>query len=134
MNDTIDLQRYINLGLKWWWLLLIFAGLAAGTGYWYSSQQTRVYQATVTLLVGQSIQASDLSASDLILSERLAQTYADMARRQPVLQAVADRLSLVDSWSALRSRAKASCFRTERSEAACRRPSCRRSRRACTTR
>jgi non-specific protein-tyrosine kinase len=80
--------------------------LAAGAGYFFSSRQTPVYQANTILIVGQSIQSTELTSSDLITSERLARTYADMARLQPVLQGVVEAISLDDTWEGLRSRVK----------------------------
>jgi len=104
MNDTLDLRAYIAIALKWWWLFLLLTLVAAAVGYLTSSQKPTFYRATATILVGQSIQSSDLSTSDLYLSERLGRTYAEIARRQPVLQEVVDTLSLQDSWQALRDR------------------------------
>lgn len=104
MNDSLDLRQYVALGLKWWWLLLLAGVVGAGAGYLVSQRQPRVYQATAKIIVGQSIQATDLTSADILTSERLAQTYANMARLQPVLQAVVEALSLSDSWQALKDR------------------------------
>lgn len=104
MNDTIDLRQYIQLALKWWWLIALMAVIGAATSYFVSRQQTPVYQATATIMVGQSIQATQLDTRDIYISERLAQTYASIARRQPVLQGVVDALQLADTWQALRER------------------------------
>jgi capsular exopolysaccharide synthesis family protein len=100
----MELRQYLAIARKWWWLMIISTVLAAGTGYFFSQRQTPVYQATTTLMVGQSIQSTDLTSADMLLSERLASTYANVARRQPVLQAVVDTLSLRDSFEGLRSR------------------------------
>ncbi|NJN97873.1 MAG: hypothetical protein HC875_29250 [Anaerolineales bacterium] len=86
MNDSLDLRQYVAIGLKWWWLLLLAGVVGAGAGYLVSQRQPRVYQATAKIIVGQSIQATDLTSADILTSERLAQTYANMARLQPVLQ------------------------------------------------
>ena len=102
----MELRQYIVLGLRWWWLIVLAALVGGGTGYCVSRQQAPVYQAATTVLVGQSIQATELTAADMMTSERLARTYADIARRQPVLQAVIGRLSLADSWQGLRDRVR----------------------------
>lgn len=104
MNDSLDLRQYIALGFKWWWLLVLAGLVGAGAGYAVSQRQPRIYQATAKIIVGQSIQATDLTSADILTSERLAQTYANMARLQPVLQAVVDTLSLSDSWKSLKDR------------------------------
>ncbi len=100
----LDLRQYLNILRRWWWLLLLAAVVAAGVSYYASSQQARVYQATTAVIVGQSIQATELNTQDILTSERLAQTYANIAQRQPVLQAVVDRLGLGDDWEELKER------------------------------
>lgn len=104
----MELRQYIAIGLKWWWLMALLTGVAAATSYMVSIRQTPVYEATTTLIVGQSIQATQLESTDIFISERLARTYANMARRQPVLQAVVETLSLVDTWKELRERVRIS--------------------------
>lgn len=104
MNDSLNLRQYIAIGLKWWWLMILAAIVAAATGYLVSEQQPRVYQATAKIIVGQSIQATELTNADILTSERLAQTYAKLAQLQPVLQAVVETLSLSDTWQELQER------------------------------
>lgn len=104
MNDSLNLRQYITIGLKWWWLMILATVVAAATGYLVSERQPRVYQATAKIIVGQSIQATELTSSDILTSERLAQTYAKLAQLQPVLQAVVESLSLSDTWQELQER------------------------------
>ena len=104
MSDFVELRRYIAIILRWWWLLILAMAVAAGTGYWVSQRLPRVYQASTTVMVGQSIQATQLDSRDMLASERLALTYASIAQRQPVLQGVVDRLSLDDTWQLLKVR------------------------------
>lgn len=107
----MELRQYLAIGLRWWWLVVLAALVGGATGYFVSRQQAPVYQAAATIMVGQSIQAVELTTSDIMTSERLARTYADIARRQPVLQAVVDRLSLADTWQQLRDRVRVSPVR-----------------------
>jgi len=104
----MELRQYIAIGLRWWWLMLLSTLLAVGAGYFFSQRQTPVYQATTILIVGQTIQSTELTSSDILTSERLARTYADMARLQPVLQSVVEAISLKDTWQGLRSRVSVS--------------------------
>lgn len=83
-------------------MLLIIVG--AGFGYGLSQRQERVYQATTSVIVGQSIQATQLDTRDILTSERLALTYADITRRQPVLEATIEALGLDYSWNSLQRR------------------------------
>jgi non-specific protein-tyrosine kinase len=107
MSDFIEIRRYITALVRWWWLLILVTAVAAGTGYWVSQKQPRVYEASATIMVGQSIQATQLDSRDIETSGQLALTYASIAQRQPVLQGVVDRLSLNATWQHLKNRVKA---------------------------
>jgi non-specific protein-tyrosine kinase len=84
--------------------LLVLA--AAVTSYLVSRMLPPIYEATTVVMVGQSIQAADLSNQDILTSERLARTYADIARRQPVLQGVIETLDLGGTWRDLQDRVR----------------------------
>ena len=66
MGDTLDLRQYIAIGLKWWWVVVLMTATAGIVGYLFSINQEAVYQATTTIIVGQSIQASDPTTADLL--------------------------------------------------------------------
>lgn len=104
MDDFVNLRQVITTIVKWWWLLILTTIIAAVIGYAISQRQPPVFQAATTIIVGQSIQATELDRNDIQTSESLASTYANIARRQPVLQSVVDRLSLTDTWKQLKSR------------------------------
>ena len=104
MNDFIELRRLIVIALKRWWLILLMAALGASLGYSISRIQTRVYQATATMLIGQIFQSTSPDRADVQTSEALAQTYADIAHRQLVLQGVVEALDLNVTWQSLRKR------------------------------
>jgi capsular exopolysaccharide synthesis family protein len=101
----MEIRQYIAIGLKWWWLLILSTVVAAAIGYALSQRQTPVYQAATTLMIGESlIQTSNVNNSDFNTSQLLAQTYADMAKRRPVLQGVIETLDLAGSWRDLEGR------------------------------
>ena len=102
-NDFVILRRYVTIALRHWWLLAIAVALAAAAAYVLSKRQSPVYQATTSLIVGQTIQSIDLTARDIQISGQLALVYADMARRQPVLEAVVNTLGLDMTWRELKS-------------------------------
>lgn len=106
MNDFLELRKYIVLIARRWWLVLLLTVTAAGIGYGISLTQTRVYRAMASVMVGQSIQATQLDSRDIQTSQRLALTYADIARRQPVLEAVVVALDLDYPWQTLRKRVR----------------------------
>jgi len=101
MNDFIELRRVSSIILRRWWWLAILTVLGALAGYLFSRQQTPVYQATTTILVGDSIRSSNVDRVDIQVSEALVQTYVEVAQRQPVLQGVVTALNLNGSWQAL---------------------------------
>lgn len=98
----MDLGDYLKRVLKWWWLVVLSTGIAAGVSYYVSDQQPRIYQTTTTLLVGQIIQQENPTGQDFLTIERLAESYAQIAVRQPVLQAAIDNLGLRMSWQFLK--------------------------------
>jgi capsular exopolysaccharide synthesis family protein len=98
----MELRAYVSIGLKWWWLFLIAMLLAAGISFVVSQSTTPIYQSTTTVMVGQSLKSTDPSTSDFLTSEKLAQTYSEIARRQPVLQATIEALNLPFTWQQLK--------------------------------
>ena len=101
MNDFIELRRVSAIILRRWWWLALLTILGALAGYMFSRQQTPVYQATTTILVGDSIKSTNVDRVDIQVSEALVQTYVEVAQRQPVLQGVVTALNLNGSWQAL---------------------------------
>jgi capsular exopolysaccharide synthesis family protein len=104
MNDFVELRKVISIIARRWWLLVLLTVVMAAGGFVYSQRQTKVYQGSVTLLVGTLLQRSQVERNDILVSEMLAQTYADLARRQPVLQGAIDTLDLQSTWTSLRNR------------------------------
>jgi capsular exopolysaccharide synthesis family protein len=60
------------------------------------------YQSSTTIQVGQALQNPNANSSDLYNGQALAQTYADLAKRQPALQGTLDALQLTWNWTVLR--------------------------------
>ncbi len=106
MNDFVELRRYIAIVIRWWWLIIVAVAVASAIGYEVSRRQPRVYEASTTLIVGQSIQIANLERRDIEASQLVAQTFADIVRRQPVLQGAVERLNLNETWQALRQRVR----------------------------
>jgi len=108
MNDFIELRRLFNVVLRRWWLLIGLTILGVATGQFISQRQIPVYEAKATILVGEFEQSINLNRDDVQMSELFAQTYSDLALRQPVLQGVVEILKLNQSWEELREQIQVS--------------------------
>ena len=80
----MEIREYIAPLLKWWWLLLIAASVAAVSSYLAVGQQQQIYQARTTLMIGRTIDNPNPTGNEFFLSQELAATYADVARREAV--------------------------------------------------
>jgi capsular exopolysaccharide synthesis family protein len=98
----MELRAYMSMILKWWWLFLICPIVAAAPAYWASRSTITFYRSTTTVMVGQVLEKTNPNSTDLYTSEKLAQTYGEIARRQPVLQATVGALNLPMNWQQLK--------------------------------
>src|SRR6266540_950164 len=108
MNDFVELSRLVGVILRRWWLLVAFIAIGASIAYVISQSQTPVYQATTTILVGQSIKSPQLVRTDVQTSDALVPTYVELAHRQPVLEGVIAALQLNTTWDKLNAQVTAS--------------------------
>jgi succinoglycan biosynthesis transport protein ExoP len=90
----VELGRYFDIIKRWWWLMLVSVALAAGASYVYSERQPRIYASRTTLMVGSGIQNPNPNERELGLSRTLAEIYAQLVLREPIMQAVVDKLGL----------------------------------------
>jgi non-specific protein-tyrosine kinase len=97
----MELRQYAHTLLKWWWLIVISVVVATVSSFLGTRAIAPTYQASTTLMVGQSMQDPNPNASDLRTGEVLAQRYADLARRQPVMQGTLKALGLSWDWRVL---------------------------------
>ncbi|MGB2894675.1 MAG: Wzz/FepE/Etk N-terminal domain-containing protein, partial [Anaerolineales bacterium] len=93
-EDFIDLRQYARILWRWTWLIILCAVLAGGAAYFVSRSTTPVYQASTTLLINQAPDSRSSDYTALLMSERLARTYAEMITQRPVLEATLERLEL----------------------------------------
>jgi uncharacterized protein involved in exopolysaccharide biosynthesis len=75
-------------------LVILCVLLSAGVAYLISATLPRSYEAKATLIVGQSLSATNPDYNQLLVSQRLSTTYAAVATTRPVLKAVIDKLGL----------------------------------------
>jgi non-specific protein-tyrosine kinase len=93
-EDFIDLRQYSRIIWRWTWLLILCAALAGGAAFLVSRSMTPVYAASTTLLINEAPDAQTSDYTALLMSERLARTYAQMLTQRPVLSAVIADLEL----------------------------------------
>lgn len=90
----MELKAYLQPLGKWWWLLLLSACVAAAASGFAVYQQPNIYEARSTLLIGSAINNPNPTGNEFWLSQQLAQTYANLAQRDVVRQAVMERIGL----------------------------------------
>jgi capsular exopolysaccharide synthesis family protein len=90
----MELKKYISPLLKWWWLIVLSTGIAAGVSYNSVQQQPVFYQSRTVLMIGRTFENPDPTNAEFVLGEQLAQSYADFARREPVRNATMEALQL----------------------------------------
>jgi polysaccharide biosynthesis transport protein len=91
---SMELNAYFRPLIRWWWLLLASTLLATASSYWYVRQQPSSYEAVTTLMIGQAFEDPNPTGSEMALGQQLAQTYADLAQRQPVREQTMAALGL----------------------------------------
>ncbi|MEM7127358.1 MAG: Wzz/FepE/Etk N-terminal domain-containing protein [Chloroflexota bacterium] len=102
MSDFIELRNLIGAFRRMWWLIVGIVACAGLLGYLYSINQSPVYSASTTLIIGQPMRSPDLNRNQIQTSQELGLTYADIARRFPVLDGTVQALGLDMDWRTLR--------------------------------
>lgn len=97
----MELRQYLNILWKWLWLIVLAVVIAATASYLASRAATRLYQTKTTLLIGPGTQDLNLNSYDLYIGQMLAQNYAELATREPVLKGVVESLGLERDWISL---------------------------------
>ena len=90
----MELKEYIRPLRKWWWLLLASTLVAAIASFIAVSRQPPTYQTRTTLMVGRAINNPNPTGNEFWLTQQLANTYADIAKREPIRRGVMEALGL----------------------------------------
>jgi tyrosine-protein kinase len=104
VTQWFDLADLARAAIKHWVLIVVIVLASIGFGVTLTVRQERVYQAKTSLFVGTSLSSANLNKDDIDVGERLALTYADLVRRQPVMQSVVNDLDLQIPWRSLARR------------------------------
>jgi succinoglycan biosynthesis transport protein ExoP len=100
----MELRRYADIVRRRWWLLLLGPVVAGVVAYFGSEAQTDIYQAETTVLVNQIQWPGTFQLNDILTSERLTNTYAELVKQRRVLSRVIDELDLPYSENELKSK------------------------------
>jgi len=98
----MELRQYVNVLLKWWWMILASVIVAGGASYVGTRAVPRTYLSRTTLMVGQALQNPNPTQAEFSTGQVLAQSYADLTRREPVLRATLEALGLKWQWVVLK--------------------------------
>ena len=90
----MDARQTLALIRRRLWLLGACVVLSAGSAFLVSQSLPKTYSATVTLIVGQSLQAVSPDINGLLASQRLSQTYTELVSTGPLLSRVIAREGL----------------------------------------
>jgi len=93
-TTSLDLRRQLVIVRRLLPLLILSVVLAGGIAFAGASLQPRVYESNATLIVGESLSASNPDYNQLLASQRLSKTYASLATTRPVLEKVISKLGL----------------------------------------
>ncbi len=89
----MEISQYLSIARRWAWLLILGLILGAAGGYWFSDQETRVYQASTRIMVSRApLQASAGSDFYYISDQQLTQTYIQLLTTNSVLNRVSEQL------------------------------------------
>ncbi|MHB0856555.1 MAG: tyrosine-protein kinase domain-containing protein [Anaerolineae bacterium] len=90
----MELLEYWSIARKWWWLLLLCTLLAGGAAYLVSMRMAPTYQSSTLLMIGASLDVVNPTTGEMQTSEKLAQTYAELVKTRPVVDATMTNLGL----------------------------------------
>jgi non-specific protein-tyrosine kinase len=96
-----DIRRYMGMLWHWAWLIAIFAVLGGLIGYFTSNREIPLYRSAATIWISESRTLNEYA--NILASERLAQTYAQLMLQKPVFEGVIQELGLDISATALKN-------------------------------
>jgi capsular polysaccharide biosynthesis protein len=99
-----ELRQWLRAALRWWWITVVAVGIAGGTAYYLTQQETRFYVARTALMIGNTLESRLPDQNQLSIGWALARYYGELARREPILQPVQESLKLPFTWQLLSDR------------------------------
>ncbi len=90
----MELKDYIRPLRKWWWLIVAATLVATVSSYLATREQPPIYRTRTTIMVGSAIENPNPNGNEFWLTQQLANTYADIVKRDNIRIAVMSRLGL----------------------------------------
>ena len=99
-----DIYRYFNIIWRRFWIIALLTIVFGASAFLISKQMTPIYQAATTVLINEAPATKTTDYTAIVTSERLAQTYAQLMSKQPVLERVISQLNLLITPAQLKKR------------------------------
>jgi non-specific protein-tyrosine kinase len=90
----VDIHKQLSIVRRWIALIVVGVVLVGVASFALSSSQSKVYESTATLIVGESLSGVNPEYNQLLVSQRLSSTYASIATTHQILSSVVDQLGL----------------------------------------
>ncbi|MCA9977831.1 MAG: hypothetical protein KC413_18855, partial [Anaerolineales bacterium] len=89
----MEIKRYIALVWRWAWLIILGVVVAGGSAFLVSTNTTPIYRASARFLIDEAPRGgSSNEYAQILLEERLAQTYVQIIETNSVLEETLNRL------------------------------------------
>jgi polysaccharide biosynthesis transport protein len=99
-----EFRRMLRAVLHWWWIVVVAVGVAGGTAFYLTQQETLFYVARTSLMIGNTLASRLPDQNQLSIGSSLARYYGELARREPILKPVQDSLKLPFQWELVSDR------------------------------
>lgn len=109
-GTRLELARYLAIIRRWWWTIVVATWAAGLAGYVAGTRIPATYESEATVLVGPV--SADFETQRA--AGQLVQTYAEIVRSRPIIEASIDQLGLPDAVGALRRQVTAIADSTTR--------------------
>ena len=89
----MDIRQLINIFKRWGWLLVLGLLLGAGTGYFFNSRETPIYQAETRFIILTAAPTSEFQVYyNYLDSAQLISTYTELLSAESTLQQASEEL------------------------------------------
>ena len=90
----MELKEYLQTLWKWKWLIVLCTVIAGMSSYVVTSKMPPVYEAKVKLMSNQSTSTGIVDYSSMLGGQQVIESYRELLKTRPVLEAVIARLNL----------------------------------------